>query len=177
MDTDIYILYIYNIYIYIYIYYIYIYMCLYVLLCCSWFVWFGFRDSAMISIGTVEFRYFAFIIILTKNLGNWKLDWSVSGSWDWSAFNEPLSLKQVCGFQTWTFIARFLRFAFYIFWPRMSWVYNQSNLLDRILRLYCYQPCPQDYCTNIQYNPQDGMLWTLVFIWVIWFMTHEIEIS
>ena len=25
------------------------------------------------------------------------------------------SLKQVCGFQTWTFIARFLHFVFYIF--------------------------------------------------------------
>ena len=34
-------------------------------------------------------------------------------------------------------------------------VYIQSNLLDRILWLHSYEPCPQDYCTNIQYNPQD----------------------
>ena len=28
--------------------------------------------------------------------------------------------------------------------------YSQSNLLDRMLRLHSYQPCPQDYCTNVQ---------------------------
>ena len=37
-------------------------------------------------------------------------------------------------------------------------MYNQSNLLDRMLRQHSYQPCPQDFFTNIQYNPQDGML-------------------
>ena len=26
---------------------------------------------------------------------------------------------------------------------------RQSNLLDRMLRLHSYQPCPQDYCTKI----------------------------
>ena len=49
----------------------------------------------------------------------------------------------------------FLPFVFYI--VRISdqgcfGLYSQYNLLDRMLRLHSYQPCPQDYCTNIQYN-------------------------
>ena len=53
----------------------------------------------------------------------------------------------MCGFQTWTFIGKFLRFVFYI--VRISdqgclGVYRQSNLLDRMLRLHSYQPCRQD---------------------------------
>ena len=77
---------------------------------------------------------------------------------------------QVCGFQTWIFIARFLRFTFYI--VRISdqgcfGVYSQSNLLDRMLRQHSDQSCPQDYCTNIQYNPQDEMMRRLLVIGVI----------
>ena len=34
--------------------------------------------------------------------------------------------------------------------------------------MHSYQPCPQDYCTNIQYNPQDGMLRILLLIGVIY---------
>ena len=46
----------------------------------------------------------------------------------------------------------FLRFAFYI--VRISdqvcfEVYSQSNLVDRILRQHCYQPCLQDFFINI----------------------------
>ena len=68
------------------------------------------------------------------------------------------------------FYCKLLRFAFHI--VRISdqgclGVYSQSNLLDRMLRLHSYQPCPQDYCTNIQYNPQDGMLRILLLIGVI----------
>ena len=75
---------------------------------------------------------------------------------------------QVCGFQT--LIARFLRFVFYV--VRISdqgcfEVYIQSNLLDRMLQRHSYQPCPQDYCSNIQYNPQDGMLRILLPIGVM----------
>ena len=51
------------------------------------------------------------------------------------------------------------------FSPNMFW--GLSNLLDTMLRLHSYQPCPQDYCTNIQYNPKDGMLWILLLIGVI----------
>ena len=108
----------------------------------------------MIFIGIVEFRYYVVIIILV-NLGKPEAIRDLR-SLDWSAFSEFLSLKQVCGFQTWIFIARFLRFAICI--VRISGqgclgVYSQSDLLDRMLRLYSYQPCPQDYCTNIQYKP------------------------
>ena len=83
------------------------------------------------------------------------------------AFNERRSLTQVCGFQTLIFIARVLRFVFYI--VRISdqgcfEMYSQSNLLDRMLRQHPYQPCPQDFFTNIQYNPQDGMLRILLLI-------------
>ena len=46
-------------------------------------------------------------------------------------------------------------------------VYSQSNLLHRMLRKHSYQPCPQDFFTNIQYNPQDGMLQILLLIGVI----------
>ena len=68
------------------------------------------------------------------------------------------------------FYCKLLRFVFHI--VRISdqgclWVYSQSNLLDRMLQLHSYQPCPQDYCTNIQYNPQDGMLRILLLIGVI----------
>ena len=66
----------------------------------------------MISIGTVEFRYYVVIIILV-NLGKPEAIRDLR-SLDWSAFSEFLSLKQVCGFQTWIFIARFLCFVFYI---------------------------------------------------------------
>ena len=64
----------------------------------------------------------------------------------------------------------FLRFVFYI--VRLSeqgcfGVYDQSNLLHKMLRMHSYQPCPQNYCTNIQYNPQDGMLQILLLIGVI----------
>ena len=81
-----------------------------------------------------------------------------------------MSLSQVCGFQTLIFIARFLRFVFYI--VRISdqgcfEVYSQSNLLDRMLRQHSYQPCPQHFLTNIQYNPQDGMLEILLLTGVI----------
>ena len=60
---------------------------------------------------------------------------------------------QIREFQTLMFIARFLRFAFYI--VRISNqgcfdVYSQSNLLERILRQHSYQPFPQDFRTNIQ---------------------------
>ena len=77
---------------------------------------------------------------------------------------------QIREFQTLMFIARFLRFVFYI--VRISnqgcfEVYSQSNLLDRMLRQHSYQPCPQDFFTNIQYNPQDGMLRILLLIGVI----------
>ena len=41
-------------------------------------------------------------------------------------------------------------------------MYSQSNLLDRILRQHSYQPCPQDFFNNIQYNPHDGMLQILI---------------
>ena len=41
-------------------------------------------------------------------------------------------------------------------------MYSQSNLLDRILRQHSYQPCPQDFFNNIQYNPHDGMLRILI---------------
>ena len=76
-------------------------------------------------------------------------------------------MKQVCGFQTCIFIARFLRFVFFI--VRNSdqvclGVYSQSNLLDRMLLLHSYQSCPQDYCTNISYNPQKEMLRMQVLI-------------
>ena len=67
-------------------------------------------------------------------------------------------------------IAKFLRFVFCIvriFDQGCLGVYSQSNLLDRMLRLHSYQPCPQAYCTNIHYNPQDGMLRILVPIPVI----------
>ena len=33
--------------------------------------------------------------------------------------------------------------------PTCLGAYSQSNLLDRMLRLHSYQPCPQDYCTNV----------------------------
>ena len=46
-------------------------------------------------------------------------------------------------------------------------VYSQSNLLDRMLRQHSYQPCPQDFLTKIQYNPQDGTLLILPLIGVI----------
>ena len=46
-------------------------------------------------------------------------------------------------------------------------MYSQSNLLDRMFELHSYQPSPQDYFTNNQYNPQDGMLQILVLIEVI----------
>ena len=64
------------------------------------------------------------------------------------------------------FIAKFLHFVFYI--AKISdqgcfGVYSQSNLLDRMLQLQSYQ----DYFTNIQYNPRDGMLQILVLIGVI----------
>ena len=77
---------------------------------------------------------------------------------------------QVCGFQTLIFIARLLRFVFDI--VRISdqgcfEVYSQSNLLDRMLRQNSYQPCPQDFFTDIQYNPQDEMLQILLLIGVI----------
>ena len=45
--------------------------------------------------------------------------------------------------------------------------YNQSNLLDGMLRLHSSQLCPQDYCTNIQYSSQDGMLRILLLIGVL----------
>ena len=59
------------------------------------------------------------------------------------AFNKPLSLKQVCEFQTWIFIASFLCFVFYI--VRISdqgslGLYSHSKLRDRMLRLHSYQP-------------------------------------
>ena len=86
---------------------------LFCLFCCCLFLLFVlfFRDSNMISIGTVEFRYYV-VIIIPVDLGKPSeiRDW---GSLDWSAFDEPLSLKKVCGFQTWTSFARFLRFVFY----------------------------------------------------------------
>ena len=68
------------------------------------------------------------------------------------------------------FHCKVLRFAFYV--ARISdkgclGVYSQSNQLDRMLRQHSYQPCPQDYCTNIQCNPQDGMLRILVLTGVI----------
>ena len=51
--------------------------------------------------------------------------------------------------------ARLLRFVFYV--VRISdqgflGVYSQSHQLDIgwMLRLHSDQPCPQDYCTNIQ---------------------------
>ena len=47
--------------------------------------------------------FVCFVVCLFVFLGK-ITDW---GSWDWSAFNEPLSLTQVCGFQTWIFIASF----------------------------------------------------------------------
>ena len=37
-------------------------------------------------------------------------------------------------------------------------VCSQSNLLDRIFGLHFYQSSPKNYCSNIQYNPQAGML-------------------
>ena len=55
---------------------------------------------------------------------------------------------QVCGFQTWMFMARFLHFIFYIIRTsdqRCFGVYSQSNLLDRMLQLHSYQAYPQDY--------------------------------
>ena len=64
----------------------------------------------------------------------------------------------------------FLRFAFSIvriFDQGCFEVYSQSNLLDTILRQHSYQPCPQDFFTNIQYNPQDRMLRILLLIGVI----------
>ena len=43
-------------------------------------------------------------------------------------------------------------------------MYSQSYLVDRMMQLHSYQPCPEDYCTNIQYNPQDEMLQMLLLI-------------
>ena len=73
---------------------------------------------------------------------------------------------QVCEFQTWIFIAGFLHFVFYL--VRISdqeclGVYSQSNLLDGMLGLHSYQ----DYCTNIQHNPQERMLQILLLIGMI----------
>ena len=46
-------------------------------------------------------------------------------------------------------------------------VYSQSNLLDRMLRLHCYQSCSQENLTNIQYNPQDEY-WEYWY-WLGWY--------
>ena len=81
-----------------------------------------------------------------------------------------LNLTQVCGFQTLIFIARFLRFVFSIvriFDQGCFEVYSKSNLLDRMLLHHSYQPCPRDFFTNIQYNPQDGRLQVFLLIGVI----------
>ena len=64
----------------------------------------------------------------------------------------------------------FLHFVFYIvrIYDQVCFeVYSQPNLLDRMLRQHPYQPCTQDFCTNIQYNPKDGMLRILLLIAVI----------
>ena len=68
------------------------------------------------------------------------------------------------------FQAMFLRFVFSIvriFDQGCFEVYSQSNLIDTILRQHSYQPCPQNVFTNVQYNPQDGMLRILLLIGVI----------
>ena len=85
---------------------------------------------------------------------------------------------EVCGFQTWIFIARFLRFVFYIAGisdKGCFGVYSQSKVLHRMLRLHSYQPCPQDYFANTQCNPQDGTLRVLLLIGAILYMTREIH--
>ena len=63
--------------------------------------------------------------------------------------NLGMGLKQlrlitvVFGFQNRIFIARFLRFVCCIVSDqRCLRVYSQSNLLDRMLRLFSYQTCP-----------------------------------
>ena len=91
-------------------------------------------------------------------------------SFQWTSDSE-----QVCGFQSWIFIAKFLRFVFCI--VRISdqgrfGVYSQSSLLDRMLLLHSYQRCPQDYCTYIQYNSQMGCCkYCYCFWWYnIWHM-------
>ena len=138
------------------------------IICLFYFILFYFnffRDSNIISISTVEFRYY--IIIILVNLGK-PLTIRELGSWD---FNEPLSLKQVCGFQTWILIARFLPFVFYVTISEECidclGVYSQPSLLYRLLQLHSYQTCPQEYFTNIQYNPQEGLFRILVLLGVI----------
>ena len=81
---------------------------------------------------------------------------------------------------TWISIARFSRFVFYI--ARISeqgclGVYSQSNLLDRMLRLHSYQPCPHDNLTNLHYNAQDGILRILVTTGLTSFIRREIGTS
>ena len=103
----------------------------------------------MISISTLEFRYYV-VIIITREFGK-TLNYKGLRQFRKSAFNKLLRLKQVCGFQTSISIARFLRFVFYV--VNISdqgclGMYSQSNLLDRMLGLDSYEPCPQDF-TNI----------------------------
>ena len=65
-----------------------------------------------------------------------------------SAFNEHVSLKQICKFQTRIFTSTFFRFVHYA--ARMSdhrclGMCSQSTLHDRMLGLYSLQPYPHDY--------------------------------
>ena len=65
-----------------------------------------------------------------------------------SAFNEHVSPRQICKFQTRIFTSTFLRFVHYV--ARFSdhsclGMYSQSTLHDRMLGQYSLQPCPHDY--------------------------------
>ena len=116
-------------------------------LLCRLFVCLLFRDSNMISISTAEFRYYVCYYNTSELWKTLSLSYKGLRQLRLSAFNELLSMKQVYGFHTWIFIARFLDFVFYI--ARSSeqqchGVYDQSNLFDRMLQLHSYQPCPQD---------------------------------
>ena len=116
-----------------------LFVCLFLYFC---FFFFVFKGSNMTSIGIIEFRYYV-VIIIVVNSGKPQAIRDL-GNLDWSAFSEPLSLKQVCGFQTWIFIVRLLHFVFCIVRisdQRCLGVHSQSKLLDRILRLHSYQSC------------------------------------
>ena len=68
------------------------------------------------------------------------------------------------------FYRKNLRFIYYIvriFDQRCFGVYSLSNLLNRMLRLHSFQPCPQHDFANIQYSSQDRMLRILVLLVVI----------
>ena len=122
-------------------------------LLCRLYVCLLFRDSNMISISTAEFRYYVCYCNTSELWKTLSLSYKGLRQLRLSAFNELLSMKQVYGFHTWIFIARFLFFIL----PEFL---NNSVMECMVNPIYLIGCC--DYTlinlvlkTNIQFNPQD----------------------